>query len=315
MTLEEIRARLLMPAGREEVEAAWAEIFRAADWPRRRVEWAECPADARRIWLALGDRGRDFAWGQLYDAFTRATLYQTDGEFPRVEIGEARAVAGEIFWLTVWGHSSLAADTGDPSPGGAIIQMPYAIVGASKWKHGNPWQQFLTIWSGAGLAWVLRDRVLCVPHPSVRRDDSGRTHADDGPAVTWAGREDYFFWHGVRVPPSVVLFPGEITAAEVLAERNAEVRRVMIERMTAERFVAQAKGRLLDRDTDRGGERSLRRIRMNGDEPMTALVVRCPSTRAVHILRVPPRMRTCRQAAAWTFGYRAVETYCPSVET
>ena len=42
--------------------------------------------------------------------------------------------------------------------------------------------------------------------------------------------------------------------------------------------------------------------------------VRCPSTQAQHYLIVPPHMRRCVDAVAWTFGLTAAE-YAPAVET
>lgn len=45
----------------------------------------------------------------------------------------------------------------------------------------------------------------------------------------------------------------------------------------------------------------LLRIPFGGEEPIMLVKVRDPSTGRFHILRVPPSMRTCRQAIAWTF--------------
>ncbi|HEX7380479.1 MAG TPA: hypothetical protein VF278_25420 [Pirellulales bacterium] len=45
------------------------------------------------------------------------------------------------------------------------------------------------------------------------------------------------------------------------------------------------------------------------------VVVRCPSTGQQYVLRVPPNMRTCRQAIAWTAGFDDAEKYQPLLET
>lgn len=178
----------------------------------------------------------------------------------------------------------------------------------------NHWVTRLTIWSAVAFFWVLDDRIVCVPHPLVRLDERGRPHAGDEPAVEWVGAR-IFCWHGTAVPPFIIRHPQWITAQAALRERNAEVRRAMMERMGIERFVAEAGGDLLDQDADAGGERTLRRIPLDGDEPVTAFVVRCPSTQAIYVLRVPPTMRTCREAAAWTFGYDSPDAYAPETET
>lgn len=51
-----------------------------------------------------------------------------------------------------------------------------------------------------------------------------------------------------------------------------------------------------------------------GDEPLTVVVVRDPSTTRDYALRVPPATQTAREGVAWTFGLTAAE-YHPAVET
>lgn len=122
------------------------------------------------------------------------------------------------------------------------------------------------------------------------------------------------YWRGVRVPPMVVLAPEHITSARALSERNAELRRVLIERMGYERFVSQAKAQCLDEDRDPGGARALLCVDVPDDEPVVLLSVRCPSTRDRYVLRVPPTVSTCHEAAAWIAGLDPSD-YAPVVET
>lgn len=122
-------------------------------------------------------------------------------------------------------------------------------------------------------------------------------------------------WNGVAVSRRVAFAPHTLAHAEILAERNAEVRRVMIERVGYERFLERADAKILDRDSDRGGERRLLRIDIDGDEPLVCVSVRCPSTKHHFVLRVPPHMTTCHQAIAWTAGYDDPRLYKPAVET
>jgi hypothetical protein len=101
----------------------------------------------------------------------------------------------------------------------------------------------------------------------------------------------------------------------VLAERNAERRRVMLERYGLDRFMADARAEILDEDQDAGGRRRLLRLTLEGDEDLVCVTVVCPSTDRQFVLRVPPTMRTCRQAVAWTAGYDDPDLYSPRVET
>src|SRR5450756_1031297 len=110
---------------------------------------------------------------------------------------------------------------------------------------------------------------------------------------------------GRRVPVSerIAFHPEQLTAQETLAERNAEIRRVMIERMGYLRFSQEAGAKLLDEDRDSGGARQLLQIELLQDEPLVGLSCVCPSTGRQYFLRVPPKMTTCHQAAAWMAGY------------
>ncbi|MGZ3715757.1 MAG: DUF6745 domain-containing protein [Ktedonobacterales bacterium] len=123
-------------------------------------------------------------------------------------------------------------------------------------------------------------------------------------------------WNGVHVSGQIAFHPETITAAMIFSERNAELRRVMVERVGTERFLAQATPTLRDSDTDPGGQRRLLVVRLpGGDEPLVVLQVHDPSTGRRYLIRVPPRMRTCHQAAAWIAGFDDPDQYHPIAES
>ncbi len=122
-------------------------------------------------------------------------------------------------------------------------------------------------------------------------------------------------WRGVRVDARIAFFPEQITAEEVLAEPNAELRRVMIERMGFEKFLKVAGAEVLHEDRDAGGPRQLLRVPLAGDEPLVVVSVRCPSTARHYLIRVPPAMKSCHQAVAWTAGFDDPADYQPLAET
>jgi len=128
-------------------------------------------------------------------------------------------------------------------------------------------------------------------------------------------RDAALFWKGVPVDARIAFHPETITAAEVLAERNAEKRRVLLERMGYLKFMSESAAEILDRDTDPGGERRLLRVPLEGEEPLVMLAVYCPSTGRQYVLRVPPDAGTCRKAAAWIAGYDNPDDYRPLQET
>jgi hypothetical protein len=122
-------------------------------------------------------------------------------------------------------------------------------------------------------------------------------------------------WRGVPVDERTAFRPETLTADDVLREPNAELRRVMLERVGFERFVQEAHAEVLDADRDAGGERRLLRVPLPDDEPLVCVTVVCPSTGRRYVLRVPPATRTCRQAAAWMAGFDDPDEYRPVVET
>lgn len=72
-------------------------------------------------------------------------------------------------------------------------------------------------------------------------------HNEDGPAIAWETWGLYAI-RGVRVPEKVVMSPDSITAADITTEPNAEVRRVMLERVGLDRYIADAGARKVHTD-------------------------------------------------------------------
>ena len=118
-----------------------------------------------------------------------------------------------------------------------------------------------------------------------------------------------------RVPGGSSGGASALTAAGITAERDVEVRRVMLERYGAERYLRESQAAPVQRDA-RG---ELWRAELADDEPlvMVRVVNRTPEPDGSHReywLRVPPTMQTAREAVAWTFGKRPA-SYAPLRET
>lgn len=122
-------------------------------------------------------------------------------------------------------------------------------------------------------------------------------------------------WQGTAVDERTAFRPEDLKAVDILNVRNVTRRRVLLERFGLDRLVREVGGLVLDRDRDAGGERQLLSIPLEGDEPVVALRVVCPSTAHTYVLRVPPHLRTCRRAAAWLAGFENEHDYRPLIET
>lgn len=122
-------------------------------------------------------------------------------------------------------------------------------------------------------------------------------------------------WRGVLVSLQIAFFPETLSVEEILNEPNAEVRRVMIERRGLESFFREAKAAVVDEDSDAGGPRRLLKVALPGDEDLVCISMTCPSTGRHYVVRVPPHIRTCHAAVAWTAGFDNPDDYRPLVET
>src|SRR5262249_19395672 len=138
---------------------------------------------------------------------------------------------------------------------------------------------------------VFRERValLSERHTELSLDDGGRLHSEHGPAMAWPDGFAIYAWHGVRVPPFVINHPDLISPGSIWAEENAEVRRVMIERIGYEHLISDSDARPIAAD-DAG---TLWRIDVPDDEPLVVVevinaTVEPDGSRKRYFLRVPP---------------------------
>ena len=125
-------------------------------------------------------------------------------------------------------------------------------------QHDAPWLAFADVLEQAGADgseiepaaeiaqscgwwWPFDDVcVLSDRHALIARDDRGRLHASDGPAVMYPDGWSIYSWHGIVVDPSVVLHSDLITVAQIQDEPDLDVRRVLLERYGADRYLADS---------------------------------------------------------------------------
>jgi hypothetical protein len=100
----------------------------------------------------------------------------------------------------------------------------------------SPLDGLTEIAASCGWWWPFDDVcVLTERHSLVARDEHGRLHSSDGPAVVYPDGWLVYAWHGVRVRAATILHPELITVAEIQREANAEVRRVLLARYAISR--------------------------------------------------------------------------------
>jgi hypothetical protein len=136
---------------------------------------------------------------------------------------------------------------------------------------------------------------------------------------TFRGVEDF--------PREYINNPQLIKSADILNEQNAQKRSVLLELMGIQRFMREANPVIVYQDVEHNGNvRQLLQVELPTvidewtdlpiqEEPIVMLSVTCPSTGHHYMLRVPPHMQTCHQAAAWIAGFDDPELYQPLLET
>jgi hypothetical protein len=152
-------------------------------------------------------------------------------------------------------------------------------------------------------------------HNRLLRDERGRLHSGSGAALSYPDGWSIWAWHGVRVSQKVIEHPEALSVTEIESEKNAEVRRVMIERFGQAKYLLSSGAKAVHQD-DFG---TLYRKQIEGDEPlvMVKVVNATPEPTGEfkdYFLRVPPDVQTARHAVAWTFG-KAESEYEPAKET
>lgn len=180
-------------------------------------------------------------------------------------------------------------------------------------------QKLCGLWRIAQNAgWWLPHEKLCwisERHNTLNRDDRGRLHSETGPAVAYPDGWAIYASHGVRLPGWIIENPNKITVSEIDSEPNAEIRRVMIEKFTRERFIAESGAKIIHKD-DYG---TLFKREMPQGEPVVFVDVvnstpEHDGSFKRYILRVPPQITKARQAVAWTFDQNETQ-YEPSIQT
>jgi hypothetical protein len=160
--------------------------------------------------------------------------------------------------------------------------------------------------------WLGKEMALVVRRPRLlTRDEAGRLHSEVGKCIEYHDGWGFFAWHGVRVPEEVIFYPEYLMRQDWSTARNAEVRRVIQERM-GERFMPEVGGKYID-----GGPHGvLYEVALPEDPERVARYVQVQDTSSsrYYFLRVPPTIQTAAEAVAWSFGL-SIEEYDPIQET
>ena len=140
------------------------------------------------------------------------------------------------------------------------------------------------ITESCGWWWPFDGLCILTERPNrLFRDERNRLHCEDGLSIGYPDGWGVYAWHGVRVPSEIILHPELITAEKIEKEENAELRRVMVERMGYDRYILES-GIALVHSDETG---ALYRKEFPDDEPLVVVHV-TNSTRFDNVKRTHP---------------------------
>jgi hypothetical protein len=266
------------PADHALVEAVIADVYARRERQAPRVEWAASPPDFARRWAAIRAK-------PLHELPPGWTSWLGGG-------------TGWSAWMHVWFatdeelflerdlRSALAAADG-------VRRLPDLVRNTS-------WFVF------------HQDVALVLERPlEFHVDEVGLLHNPDGAAVRFSDGWALWALEGVLVPSEVIEHAERFDARAALEMENVEVRRVVLEHLGWERMIT-ASGLMPIAEDEHG---RLWSIPVEGAEALVLLEVLDSTVghdggQRRYVLRVPPTVRSPREAAAWTFGL-AEHEYSP----
>lgn len=176
-----------------------------------------------------------------------------------------------------------------------IVKLP---MDYSKWAH------YETAAELAGPRYMHSKFCIISERPTVLLvDEDNRPHCETGPFCEWADGTKLWAWHGVRVPGWVIEHPENITIEDVANETNEEARRVLIERMTPARYLAESKAKIIDMDHEVTETGSAPRVLLEDSRGQRWFVGTDGSTSRSYYMPVTPGIKTCRAAHEERCGF------------
>lgn len=152
--------------------------------------------------------------------------------------------------------------------------------------------------------WPFENVCVFVEAPKeVHFDDEHRLHNLAGPSFAFEDGMKIYAVAGTVVSEKTVMAPETITADEIDAEENIEVRRIMIDQMGIEKYLKEVDTEVVDMDgatSDGGAPRSLLRVKKTGQQFLCGTD---GSTKRVYYMRVSPEVKTCTAAHLSISGF------------
>jgi len=286
-------------------ESVWESVGESV-WESVRESVGESVRESVResVWESVWESVRESVWGSV-----RGSVGESVWESVRESVWES---VRESVWES--GHGQHDANWL------AFYDYCCDVLGLKKQT-----EKLSGLWLIAKNAnWFLPHEKICwvCERPNLlNRDERGRLHSFDKPALSYPDGWALHYIHGVRVPEKYILTPAEkIDPAEVLAERNAEVRMAVISKIGFQRIADKLKGKvissvkstrakegnneLVEFELDRATVRCLRLVWDEKTENGKQTIIPVPRTREQFERAggAPDNIDDVEQVRRWTMG-------------
>lgn len=157
--------------------------------------------------------------------------------------------------------------------------------------------------------WVIfyDELVVLTEKPcTIKFDDQGRTHCEDGFAIGYPDGTGVAIWHGQQIPSEWIFDKCTITPDVLLKWDNIEQRRCACEIVGWANVIELLNPTILDKDED-PTIGSLIEVDLPEVGEEKFLLALDPNTDGLIGLPVPPEMTTALEANSWTYGIDKVE--------
>ncbi|HAX79294.1 MAG TPA: hypothetical protein DCY88_26590 [Cyanobacteria bacterium UBA11372] len=252
-------------------------------WNKLKSEWNE-------MWNDLKSQLSNKLWNELCNELCNGLNRQLNSQLHSHLKSQIEWDLNSYFYLT-------------QLPGyGSLFDFCISVLGCA--YHPNQWQILQSLLFDCGWIFPFQKTCYVCDRPRILSfDNQQRLHAEGEPAIQYANGFSVYAYHGVRLPEKYgKVHPNQWQVQWILEEENAELRRVLIQGIGYTRICQE----LQATELDSWREYTLVKIDENLHlqpiwffEPIYLLKMTCPSTGFIHALRVPPDMKSAREAISW----------------
>jgi hypothetical protein len=244
------------PTDREAAERAIRLCYECAGIaPPRQITWRQSPLAGAMAMIAVRDSGasvRYSIWNTIRNSVrtsvgTSVRYSVWTGVWANVRTSVRDAVwtrVGASVWTSVWASvpgvwANFRAAVRNSIEGSFEAEWlsPYSyLLDCGGLKACEKMRGMFAQAEHCGWWWPFENAVIATDKPTaLHLDDHGRLHHPTEAAISYGDGWGVYAWHGTRIPKRY--YAKVVTPTEILRERNAEVRRALIERYGQDRFM------------------------------------------------------------------------------